>query len=150
MTLSRGARLCEHIIRRSRPMRGGLRRCGRNYLAARLNCSPRTVSRFVRELRDAGHVEVVRPRRQLTAAGWRTVECNGYRIRHRASSHRGDTGVTPLPKGSRAAAHTTPSPPQFKAKHTADAGASTVDHAAWRDFIRAEMADRRHKGGKAQ
>lgn len=114
MILSRGARLCESIIRCARAQRGGVRSCGRPYLARRLGCSQRTVSRYVAELRDAGRLEVTPPRRHYTRRGWRTIGVNAYRLpcsphpaphvqRHNRRSDRGDSPVTPLPSGSRLA-----------------------------------------------
>lgn len=112
MILSRGARLCESIIRCARPRRGGVRSCGRPYLARRLGCSQRTVSRYVAELRAAGRLEVTPPRRHHTARGWRTIGVNTYRLPCRAHpaphvqkrrSVRGDTRVTPSPSGDRLA-----------------------------------------------
>lgn len=107
MLLSRGARLCEQIIRRAKAHRGGLRRVGRPYLARRLGCSPRTVSRYLKELRDAGRIEVTPPRRVRRPGGWRTEGVNTYRLgaaanpaphvgrTHNRRSRRGDTHVTP-------------------------------------------------------
>jgi hypothetical protein len=106
--LSRGARLCEAIIRNARARQGGVRECGRPYLARRLGCSTRTVSRYVAELRDAGRLDVVAPARRRTARGWRTIGVNAYRFTrppHPAPhvqtrrSRRGDTHVTPSPSG---------------------------------------------------
>lgn len=120
MILSRGARLCESIIRTARAKRGGHRECGRPYLARRLGCSQRTVSRYVAELRDAGRLEVTPPRRTRTARGWRTVGVNLYRLTrtpHPAPhvqsrrSRRGDTPVTPLPNGSRRGGACAAAPP---------------------------------------
>lgn len=111
--LSRGARLCEQIIRCARARPGGLRQCGRPYLARRLGCSTRQVSRYVAELRDAQRLEVTPPRRTRTRAGWRTVGVNTYRLPHRSDpaphvetcrSRRGDTHVTPPPRGGRGCA----------------------------------------------
>lgn len=108
LPLSRGARLCESIIRAARARRGGRRECGRPYLARRLACSQRTVSRYVKELRDAGRLEVTPPRRVRTPAGWRTEGVNTYRLPcpsnpaphvHNRRSRRGDTHVTPPPRG---------------------------------------------------
>lgn len=108
--LSRGARLCESIIRHARTKRGGIRECGRPYLARRLGCSPRTVSRYVAELRAAGRLEVTPPRRRRTRNGWRSVGVNGYRLPRPAHpaphvqtrrSRRGDTHGTPSPNGDR-------------------------------------------------
>lgn len=113
--LSRGARLCEQIIRHSRARRGGARECGRPYLARRLGCSVRTVSRYVAELRDAGRLDVTAPPRTKTSRGWRCTGVNTYRLtappnpaphvtgRSRRSA-RGDTHVTPSPNGDRATA----------------------------------------------
>lgn len=113
MMLSRGARLCEQIIRTARVRRGGARECGRPYLARRLGCSARQVSRYVAELREAGRLEVTPPRRQRTANGWRTLGVNTYRLprpghpaphvldTHNRRSRRGDTPVTPPPRGGR-------------------------------------------------
>lgn len=112
MILSRGARLCESIIRCARAQRGGIRSCGRPYLARRLGCSQRTVSRYVAELRAAGRVEVTPPRRRRTSRGWRTIGVNAYRLPCRAhpAPHvqnrrpgRGDTHGTPSPNGDRLA-----------------------------------------------
>lgn len=115
MMLSRGARLCESIIRAARARRGGSRECGRSYLARRLGCSVRTVSRYVAELRDAGRLEVTPPRRVRTCKGWRTAGVNTYRLpchpnpaphvvdnQHSRRSSRGATHVTPPPRGGRA------------------------------------------------
>lgn len=110
MILSRGARLCESIIRASKAHRGGVRRCGRPFLARRLGCSTRTVSRYLAELRQAERLEVTPPRRVRTPAGWRTHGVNTYRLPHRHNlaphvhkprSGRGDTPVTPSPRGDR-------------------------------------------------
>lgn len=110
MILSRGARLCESIIRASKARRGGVRACGRPYLARRLGCSTRTVSRYLRELRDAGRLEVTPPRRVRTVKGWRTTGVNVYRLPcrvnhaphvHNRRSRRDDTPVTPTPNGVR-------------------------------------------------
>lgn len=108
--LSRGARLCESIIRASKAHKGGVRTCGRPYLARRLGCSVRTVSRYLKELRDAGRLEVTPPRRVRTPKGWRCAGVNAYRLPcrpnhaphvHNRRSSRGATGVTPTPKGVR-------------------------------------------------
>lgn len=108
--LSRGARLCEALIRAAKTRRGGVRVCGRPYLARRLGCSQRTVSRYLRELREAGRLEVTPPRKVRTSKGWRTTGTNAYRLpcRHNLAPHvhkrrsgRDDTPVTPLPNGSR-------------------------------------------------
>lgn len=108
--LSRGARLCESIIRCARAHRGGVRVCGRPYLARRLGCSQRTVSRYVAELRAAGRLEVTPPKRVRSPRGWRTIGVNAYRLPCRAHpaphvqkprSSRGDTHVTPSPNGDR-------------------------------------------------
>lgn len=113
MLLSRGARLCEQIIRTARGRRGGMRECGRPYLARRLGCSTRQVSRYVAELRDAGRLEVTPPRRTRTREGWRTIGVNVYRLtrsphpaphvldQQTRRSRRGDTHVTPPPRGGR-------------------------------------------------
>lgn len=110
MMLSRGARLCESIIRCARARTGGARLCGRPYLARRLGCSTRQVSRYVAELRDAGRLEVTPPPRVRTSRGWRTTSTNAYRLScpphpaphvlHSRRSGRGDTGVTPPLTGS--------------------------------------------------
>jgi hypothetical protein len=122
MILSRGARLCEQIIRTARVRRGGARECGRPYLARRLGCSPRQVSRYVAELREAGRLEVTPPRRQRTANGWRTIGVNTYRLprpghpaphvlgTHNRRSRRGDTHGTPPPRGGRVGWRTAPPP----------------------------------------
>lgn len=112
MILTRGARLCEAIIRTARARHGGLRECGRPYLARRLGCSTRQVSRYVAELRDAGRLDVTPPRKVRTSKGWRTAGVNCYRLtrpphpaphvtgpRFRRSG-RGDTHVTPPLAGS--------------------------------------------------
>lgn len=111
LMLSRGARLCESIIRNARARRGGQRECGRPYLARRLGCSVRQVSRYVRELREAGRLEVVPPRRERRRDGWRSVGVNRYRLTcapnpaphvtgtQTRRSRRGDTHVTPSPRG---------------------------------------------------
>lgn len=113
MILSRGARLCEAIIRASRPHRGGVRKCGRPYLARRLGCTPRTVSRYLAELRAADRLLVTPPRRVRTPAGWRCHGVNTYRLPHphnlaphlhKPRSGRGDTPVTPPPRGGRGTA----------------------------------------------
>lgn len=107
MILSRSARLCESIIRHARTHRGGTRVVGRPYLARRLDCSPRQVSRYVAELKQAGRLEVTPPRKVRTPKGWRTVGTNTYRLPcpphpapHTRRSTRGDTHVTPPLKGS--------------------------------------------------
>jgi hypothetical protein len=114
--LSRGARLCESIIRNARARAGGRREVGRPYLARRLDCSVRTVSRYIAELRAAGRLEVAPPRKTRTAKGWRTIGTNVYRLLERANpcphvtgparlrrSARDATGVTPPPTGSEVA-----------------------------------------------
>lgn len=121
MILSRGARLCESIIRCARTQRGGHRRCGRPYLARRLGCSQRTVSRYVAELRDAGRLEVTPPRRVRSRAGWRTVGTNTYRlpcrphpaphVLHKRRSRRDDTHDTPPPNGGRSGGPARPDTP---------------------------------------
>lgn len=118
--LSRGARLCESIIRAARAERGGLRRCGRPYLARRLACSQRTVSRYVAELRAAGRLEVTPPRRARTRTGWRTCGVNVYRLPvpphpapHTRRSRRGDTHGTPVPNGTRVGRAAHPPPPEL-------------------------------------
>lgn len=117
--LSRGARLCEAIIRNARARRGGRRECGRPYLARRLACSQRQVSRYIKELRAAGRLEVTPPRRVRTPAGWRTEGVNSYRLPcaanpaphvHNRRSRRGDTHVTPPPRGVGCAATGTAAP----------------------------------------
>jgi hypothetical protein len=109
MMLSRGARLCEQIIRCARARRGGTRECGRGYLARRLGCSKRQVSRYVLELRESGRLEVTPPRKVRTPRGWRTCGVNAYRLTRPAHpaphvetcrSRRGDTHVTPPLTGS--------------------------------------------------
>lgn len=109
MILSRGARLCEAIIRNAKS-RNGQRVVGRSYLARRLGCSNRTVSRYTAELRAAGRLEVVPPRRVRTETGWACVGVNRYRLTrtpHPAPhvqtrrSRRDDTRVTPSPNGDR-------------------------------------------------
>jgi hypothetical protein len=109
MMLSRGARLTEQIIRCARARKGGARVCGRGYLARRLGCSTRQVSRYVAELRASGRLEVTPPRRERTGDGWRTCGVNSYRLTRRPHpaphvenrrSTRGDTGVTPPLAGS--------------------------------------------------
>lgn len=112
-TLSRGARLCESIIRAARAQRGGRRVVGRPYLARRLACSVRTVSRYIAELRAAGRLDVVPPRKTRTSKGWRSVGTNAYRLLDRVNhaphvngparfrrSARGASLVTPPPTGS--------------------------------------------------
>lgn len=123
--LSRGARLCEAIIRTARTQRGGHRVCGRPYLARRLGCSTRQVSRYVAELRTAGRLDVTPPKRERTARGWRTIGVNTYRLTctpHPAPhvqtrrSRRGDIHVTPSPSGDRvrrASGPGTPHPTQL-------------------------------------
>lgn len=110
--ISRGARLCEAIIRNAKARKGGEREVGRSYLARRLGCSTRTVSRYTAELVAAGRLDRVPPRRERTTTGWRTVGCNRYRLRCRPHpaphvqkrrSVRGDTCVTPSPCGDRMA-----------------------------------------------
>lgn len=115
--LTRGARLTRHLLALSRPYKGGIRHCGRRYLAARLGCSTRTVSRYVAELRRAGLIEVAPPRRHRTEAGWRTVGVNGYRLRspHRlvarsGRSRRDDTRGTPPPSRGCGSPHPAPDP----------------------------------------
>jgi hypothetical protein len=105
--LSRSARLCEAIIRQSRARKGGVRECGRPYLARRLGCSTRQVSRYVAELREAGRLHVTPPRRVRTSRGWRTAGVNAYRLPcqphpapHIRRSGRDDTGVLPPLTGS--------------------------------------------------
>lgn len=109
MMLSRGARLCEQIIRCARARTGGARVCGRGYLARRLGCSKRQVSRYVAELRDSGRLEVTPPRKTRTPKGWRTCGVNTYRLTRRPHpaphtenrrSTRGDTHGTPPLTGS--------------------------------------------------
>jgi hypothetical protein len=142
-TLSRGARLCELLIRRSRPHRGGLRRCGRPFLARRLGCSTRTVSRYVAELRHAGVLDVLPPRRKFTGAGWRTIEVNGYLVRrHRPSSHRDDKHVPPPPTGSGRRPHQAPSSPALTGQSDG-ASAPTPEYLASRHALRAQLAARR-------
>jgi hypothetical protein len=109
--ISRGARLCESIIRKARSKQGGGRECGRPYLARRLGCSVRQVSRYVRELHDAGRLEVTPPRKTRTERGWRSIGTNTYRFNgryhpaphvlngHNRRSTRGDIPVTPTPSG---------------------------------------------------
>ena len=106
--LSRGARLTHRILRGLRPLPGGLRRMGRKGLARRLGCSDRQVTRYTGELVAAELIERVPPRRVRTAdGGWRCAGVNAYRMiregvrQHRRRSDRGDTGVTPPPKGVR-------------------------------------------------
>jgi hypothetical protein len=108
--LTRGARLCETIIRTARARRGGVRECGRPYLARRLGCSTRQVSRYVAELRDAGRLDVTPPHRVRTPNGWRTRGVNVYRltrpphpaphVQHPCRSGRDDSHVTPPLTGS--------------------------------------------------
>lgn len=110
MILSRGARLCEAIIRNAKARKGGVRECGRPYLARRLGCSQRTVSRYTAELRRAGRLDWEEPERVKTDKGWRMRGCNRYRLTRRPHpaphvqtrrSGRGDTHVTPSPNGDR-------------------------------------------------
>ena len=109
--LSRGARLCEQIIRTA-TSRKGARQVGRPYLARRLGCSTRTVSRYTAELIEAGRLDRIPPRKVRTAKGWACVGTNTYRLpcsphpaphvlRHPRRSGRGDTPVTPSPYGDR-------------------------------------------------
>lgn len=110
MILSRGARLTEQIIRVARARPGGTRECGRPYLARRLGCSTRQVSRYVQELRRAGRLDVTPPRRVRTPHGWASIGCNRYRltctphpaphVQQTCRSSRGDTHVTPPLTGS--------------------------------------------------
>lgn len=118
--LSRGARLCEQIIRCARARRGGVRVCGRPYLARRLGCSPRQVSRYVAELRQAGRLDVTPPQRVRTVRGWRTCGVNTYRLTrpahpaphvHNRRSDRDDTRVPPPPSGGRGGTPPGVSPP---------------------------------------
>lgn len=144
-SLSRGAKLARHMLAAMRPSKGGIRHCGRSKLASRLRCSTRQVSRYVRELREAGYVDVVPPRRERRPEGWRSVGVNGYlltpRYSHRRSSRRGDTYVIPPRKLGRGSAHTpadpapTPSPPPFAGVSDAPDG-PTPDYLAARAALR--------------
>lgn len=129
--LSRGARLCEQIIRTSRARRGGVHECGRPYLARRLGCSVRTVSRYVRELREAERLDVTPPPRQRHGKGWRTHGVNVYRLTCASNpaphvtgparlrrSGRGDTYVTPSPNGDRVTTGIRPGHPRNHAQTT--------------------------------
>jgi hypothetical protein len=109
--LSRGARLCEQIIRVSKARQGGIRQVGRPYLARRLGCSVRTVSRYTTELVEAGRLDRIPPRKVRRANGWRTIEVNRYRLTrtahpaphvqtHNRRSSRSDTHGTPPLAGS--------------------------------------------------
>lgn len=110
--LSFGAMECERRIRAARVRKGGQRECGRSYLANRLGVTVRQVSRYLKELRDAGRIEVTPPRRVKRRDGWRTDGVNRFRLlcdhatltrqTHNRRSRRGDTYVRPLPNGSRA------------------------------------------------
>lgn len=111
--LTRGARAAWGVLVTVRARDGGLRRVGRNRLAALLGCSPRTVSRFTGELVAAGLVERVPARRVRRPDGaWRCRGPASYRLagalghprptlapRHRRRSDRGDTPDTPPPYG---------------------------------------------------
>lgn len=164
MILSRGARLCESIIRAARARRGGRRECGRPYLARRLGCSVRTVSRYIRELREAGRLVVVPPPKVRTSKGWRTRGVNTYQLeatpnpaphvtgRQRLRrSGRDATGVTPPPTGSGAPAHEGPvaaSGPldiMLERQAAAEAAAQASDQAAGIASVRAALAQSRQR-----
>lgn len=108
--MSRGARLCESIIRSARARAGGRRQVGRPYLARRLGCSVRTVSRYVAELRQAGRLEVTPPRRERVPGGWRSVGTNTYRLPCSPNPAPHVTGPARLRRSRRDATHVTPSP----------------------------------------
>lgn len=152
--LSRGARLCESIIRASRARSGGARVCGRPYLARRLGCSVRTVSRYVAELRDAGRLDVTPPKRVRTCKGWRSTGTNTYRLPCKANpaphvvgparlrrSARDATRVTPPPKGVRAGGPPALRPPVWETaatiEHDRDPAARLAARAAARAALRA-------------
>jgi hypothetical protein len=114
------------------------REVGRSYLAARLGRCVRSVTRYVRELREFGYVLVVSPVLVLTAAGWCTVGTNRYVLlgkpsgqRHRRRSRRGgDTDSSAAPAGP-------PAEP--------DAPAPLADNAARASEVRAILAASRHR-----
>jgi hypothetical protein len=119
--VSHGAWLTYQALARSRPHKGGLRQVGRCRLASILRRTTRQISRYVAELRAAGYIEVIPPRRLRTPKGWRTIEVNRYRL-HRRSSPRNDMRVIPPPSGverRRPAGEPTPLPPPFAADPTA-------------------------------
>jgi hypothetical protein len=129
---------------------GSARELGRPYLARRLAVSTRTVSRYVRELRDAGILTIIAPALTLTALGWRTLGVNRYLLhppaRHRARSRRDDTAATSLPTGSRAARPdaTPPASPQHAETDESDGAAAPAgDMAAGLARVRAILAARR-------
>lgn len=136
--VSHGAWLTYQALARSRPRKGGLRQVGRCRLAAVLRRTTRQVSRYVAELRDAGYIDVIPPRRARTPKGWRTLEVNRYRL-HRRSSARNDMRVTSPPpgvEGRRPQGAATPLPPPFAAAPTA-ASPPTEAFRAAREALRA-------------
>lgn len=99
--LSHGAKVCYQLLSHAAPRRVTNRRVarsgnpsirataegvrnvvvrevGRPYLARRLRVSVRTVSKYTRELRDAGYLTVIAPVLTLTVLGWRTLGVNRY------------------------------------------------------------------------
>jgi hypothetical protein len=115
--VSHGAWLTYQALARSRPHKGGLRQVGRSRLASIVRRTTRQVSRYLAELRAAGYIEVIPPRRLRTPKGWRTVEVNRFRI-HRRRSARDDMAVTPPStrvERRRPAGEPTPVPAPFAA-----------------------------------
>jgi hypothetical protein len=128
------------------------RAVGRSYLAARVGRSVRSVTRYVRELREFGYVIVIPPVLALTAAGWRTVGTNRYILlgsekpsehRHRRRSRRGDTVDSAAAFDGAVRATPPAGPPSLSEP---DAPAPPVDHAVWAAEVRAIlMASRKNR-----
>lgn len=92
------AAACEQYIREHARRVGTGRLVGRAWLAHKMDVSERTISRYLRELLDAGRIEVHPPARVMTVKGWRTKGWNIVRMLFRRSTDwvpviQGDTAV---------------------------------------------------------
>jgi hypothetical protein len=99
------------------------------------------VSKYTRELRDAGYLTVIAPVLTLTVLGRRTLGVNRYILASSTGAHASRRRAPALPVRSLPPGSAPPSDGLDAAP------APAVDHAAWAEEIRAILrTTKRHRG----